>query len=424
MSKAQTSTRGSEIKRKQLLLLGGAVAIFTVVALGATYLFTKDAPKREAPTKPPEPISLVTGGSAYSEKEAWRTQLGSDVANMQKQFQEFTRQQQERDRERDEAAKKAAAGTGGRDLSPPVRPGSTPQEGTGAAGQTTAAATTQPPPLDLPPPPKRPKGNGTGPIVQGGGAFDPPAGGLGGSAEKSAIGSVSFDDPKKSGAGQNVDGESGGMFEKQAAGNYITAGTFGRAVLLNGLDAPTGGQAQSNPSPVLLRLIEPVTLPNGYKVDLKDCVITGNGMGVIESERATIRLDRLSCVDAKGGAIDLSVRGYVAGEDGNAGMRGKLISKTGQMLANALLASVGSGIGEAFKSSSETTSVSGLGTATTTTNPGEGFQRGFGSGTQRAFDMLAKYYIQLAEKTFPIVEVRGGRVVDVVFSKGFLVEGR
>lgn len=57
-----------------------------------------------------------------------------------------------------------------------------------------------------------------------------------------------------------VDGESGGMFEKQAAGNYITAGSFGRAVLLNGLDAPTGGQAQSNPSPVLLRLIEPVTL--------------------------------------------------------------------------------------------------------------------------------------------------------------------
>lgn len=49
MSKAQTSTRGNEIKRKQLLLLGGAVAIFTVVALGATYLFTKDAPKREAP---------------------------------------------------------------------------------------------------------------------------------------------------------------------------------------------------------------------------------------------------------------------------------------------------------------------------------------------------------------------------------------
>lgn len=214
MSKAQTSTRGNEIKRKQLLLLGGAVAIFTVVALGATYLFTKDAPKREAPAKPPEQISLVTGGSAYSEKEAWRTQLGSDVANMQKQFQEFTRQQQERDRERDEANKKAAAA--GRDVSPPVRPGATPPEGSGQNGASTAAVTTPPPPLDLPPPPKRPKGNGTGPIVQGGGAFDPPAGSLGGAGEKSAIGSVSFDDPKKSGAGQNVDGESGGMFEKQA----------------------------------------------------------------------------------------------------------------------------------------------------------------------------------------------------------------
>ena len=32
------------------------------------------------------------------------------------------------------------------------------------------------------------------------------------------------------------------------------------------------------------------------------------------------------------------VKGYVAGEDGKAGMRGRLVSKQGQILANALLA--------------------------------------------------------------------------------------
>lgn len=423
MTKGQTSTRGNEIKRKQLLLLGGAVALFSVVALGATYLFTKDQPTKTATVEPPKPISLVTGGSAYSEKEAWRTQLGSDVANMQKQFQDFARQQQERDRQRDEEAKKTAeAAAAAKELAPPVRPGSAASAPTMAVNAPNAGSVA-PPPLTLPPPPTRPKGTGPGSPISQGGPFDPPGGNLGGRTGGDAIGTVTFDDPKKV-TTPGVDGESGGLYEKQAAGNYITSGTFVRAVLLNGLDAPTGGQAQANPSPVLLRLIEPATLPNGYRVDLKDCVITANGIGVIESERAKIRLDRMSCIDAKGGAIDISVRGYVAGDDGNEGMRGKVISKTGQMLANALLASVGSGIGEAFKNASETTSIGPLGNATTTTNAGDGFTRGFGQGTQRAFDMLAKYYITLAEKTFPIVEVRGGRVVDIVFSRGFVLEGR
>jgi conjugal transfer pilus assembly protein TraB len=166
------------------------------------------------------------------------------------------------------------------------------------------------------------------------------------------------------------------------------------------------------------------TMPNGYKVDLKGCTLTGNGFGDIASERANVRLDRLSCVFPDGTAIDLAVRGYVAGEDGKAGMRGKIVAKTGQMLANALFASVGSGIGEAARSAAVTTTTGALGNVTTTPNAGQGFQAGLGAGTQRAFDMLAKYYISLAERTFPVVEVNGGRMADVVFSRGFTLEGR
>jgi conjugal transfer pilus assembly protein TraB len=171
-------------------------------------------------------------------------------------------------------------------------------------------------------------------------------------------------------------------------------------------------------------VIDNATLPNGFKVNLKNCILVGNGFGDVSAERANIRLDRMSCVDPNGGAIDIQVRGYVAGEDGKAGMRGRLVTKTGQMLANALLASVGSGIGEAFKSASETTTVNPLGGVTTTTKAGEGFVQGFGGGTQRAFDMLARYYISLAEKSWPIVEVDGGRVADIVFTRGFMIEGK
>jgi len=418
MSKQQASTRGNEIKRKQMILLAGGAGIFAVVTLGATYMFTKDAPDAKAQAQKATPISLVTAGSAYAEKEAWRTQLGSDVANMQKQFQDFAKQMEERQQKQGEEDKKEASKDPGltekvKDLAPPVRPGDSAE----------AAPTSPPPPLNLPPPPPVRQGAaGSGSPGMQGGPFAPPVGPGGVNPETGApvstISSVSFDDAPGDKAADAT------AKKDKKEGTYLTSGTFARAVLLNGINAPTGGQSQSNPSPVLLRIIEPATLPNGYRVDIKDCVITGNGIGVMEAESARIRLDRMSCIDGKGEAIDIPIRGYVTGDDGSEGVRGKVISKTGQMLANALLASVGSGIGEAFKSASETQTANAFGTTTTVTKPGDGFTKGFGTGTQRAFDMLAKYYITLAEKTFPVVEVRGGRVVDVVFSKGFVVEGR
>jgi len=254
--------------------------------------------------------------------------------------------------------------------------------------------------------------------------FDPPVAATAGPRE--TIATVTFDPaPAKAATpGAAADGESGGVNEEQPAGRYVPAGSFARVVILNGLDAPTGGQSQSNPHPILLRIIDPATMPNGFRVDLRNCMVSAEGTGDLAAERAMVRLSRLSCIDPKGGAIDIQVRGYVAGEDGKAGLRGRVQTKTGQILANALLASVGSGIGEAFKAASETTTTTPLGGVVTTTTPGEGFQRGFGAGTQRAFDMLARYYVNLAEKLFPVVEVDGGRVADIVFTRGFVLEGR
>ena len=197
--------------------------------------------------------------------------------------------------------------------------------------------------------------------------------------------------------------------EKTSAENYLPAGTFMRVVLLAGLDAPTGGQAQNNPHPILMRVLDPAQLPNRYLADMKDCVVTANGYGDLSSERAYVRTDRMSCIDQKGGAVDVSVKGYVAGEDGKAGMRGRLVTKQGQVLANAFLAGIGSGIGDAFSQSLTTTSVSPLG-ATSTVNTGEIAQYGLAKGVGNAMDTLAKYYIKLAEQLFPIIEVDGGRV--------------
>lgn len=204
--------------------------------------------------------------------------------------------------------------------------------------------------------------------------------------------------------------------EKQGK-TYIPSGSFMRVVLLGGLDAPTGGQAQNNPWPVLLRVQDNAFLPNRYRAKVKECFLLGSGYGDISSERAYLRLESLSCVLNNGEVVDTAAKGYVVGEDGKAGMRGRLVSKQGQVLANALLAGVASGIGQAFQQSATTYSTNPLGSIGTVESD-KALQAGAGAGVGKALDRLSQYYINLAEKMFPIIEVDAGRVVDVVLTKG------
>jgi len=57
-----------------------------------------------------------------------------------------------------------------------------------------------------------------------------------------------------------------------------------------------------------------------------------------------------------------------------------------------------------------------------TANAGQQLQNGIGIGVGKALDRLSQYYIGLAEKLFPIIEVDAGRTVEVVFTKGFSLE--
>jgi conjugal transfer pilus assembly protein TraB len=202
---------------------------------------------------------------------------------------------------------------------------------------------------------------------------------------------------------------------------YLPSGSFMRTVLLGGLDAPTGGQAQNNPWPVLLRVQNNAFLPNRYRARVRECFLLASGYGDISSERAYLRLESLSCVLNDGEVVDTPAKGYVVGEDGKAGMRGRLISKQGQVLANALMTGIISGIGQGFQQSATSYSTSALGTVGTV-DSGKQFQAGMGAGIGKALDRLSSYYITLAEKMFPIIEVDAGRVVDVVLTKGVTLD--
>ncbi|RCW65099.1 TrbI/VirB10 family protein [Pseudorhodoferax soli] len=198
--------------------------------------------------------------------------------------------------------------------------------------------------------------------------------------------------------------------------------SFTRGILLGGLDAPTGGQSQSNPHPVLIRLSDNSVLPNQFRGEYVECFVVAAGYGDISSERAYLRTENLSCVRADGATLEVRIQGSIYGEDGKVGMRGRLVTKQGQMLANALLAGVVSGIGQGLSTANTSYSSSPLGTVASTDSSADAYRAGLGSGVGKALDRLAQYYIKLAENTFPVIEVDAGRQIDVVITKGVRIE--
>lgn len=211
------------------------------------------------------------------------------------------------------------------------------------------------------------------------------------------------------------DGISKNRTREKKADDLLITGTFARARLLNGVEAPTGGQANGNPVPMLLEIKDPAFLPNRYRSDIKRCMVTANATGDLSSERVLVRLDRLSCLTATRGAIDVKVTGYVAGEDGKTGLKARVVTRSGQAIANALLVGTLSGLGEAVSLAAQDSSTNFAGTVTTSVN--NPWRAGLGEGMQDALDRVADYYLRLADKIFPVLEVDAGRDVDIVITQ-------
>jgi len=402
------------VRRRQYLLLGGIAALVGGAAAVSVWL-TGERDTADRPVRP-KSTSILAPGSQVDPKDAWRGQADAHLKAIEQKARELTQRNAELEgqgRDMLERLKKLEAGRLTPLPPPPVSaPAARPNFGPDRPGSDTTDGSLQ----RLPPPPPPPRSAPNASLSV------PPAPPFGAAPlAPSGILSVALADPAAPKAPKPAAGAAPTAPVRDTR-RYLPSGTFTRAILLGGLDAPTGGQAQRNPQPVLLRLVDNAVLPNHVRSRVKDCFVVGAGYGDVSAERAYIRTESLSCVTRDGTAIDVPIKGYVAGEDGKAGMRGRLVSKQGQLLANALLAGVASGIGHAFQQGSTTLSVSPLG-ATGTIDPGKQLEAGLGTGVGRALDRLAQYYISLAEKVFPVIEVDAGRTVDVVVTQGIALQG-
>lgn len=219
-------------------------------------------------------------------------------------------------------------------------------------------------------------------------------------------------------------GSSSGIFSQRLAltqiqsrlphiDHFIPAGTYVKALLLNGLDISAGVSSQANPQPVLLRVVDWGSMPNQAQSKLKDCRLIAAAHGELSNERVNMRLETLSCVQNDGHVIEIPVNGFVNGLDGKNGIRAKVVLRDAEVLKRGFMGGLLSGLGKA--SLSKTSPLTG-------NLPGNGsldlFRQAGSEGASDAFELMAKYNIQRAEQYQPVLQIAAGLEVDVVFHSG------
>ncbi len=410
------------VRNRQILLAGGFLAAVLVVGFLGAVLYEQRKPEATPSAGAAKTVPLTTPGGALDPRDAWRGKEGAAIEEIKKQVTQLTddmrklRQEREQQQQLNEKAREREA-----QLAALTAPAAAARAPTREAAPSPGTPVVPPPVARGAPqagamPPGRPPIPGAPP-----GAMHAPTPGI----FKLALSDGSASGTPVRASGSTPPGDRATRTGQVAASartneTYLPSTAFMRAVLLSGLDAPTGGQAQNNPHPVLLRVLDHAQLPNSFRSDVRDCFILGSGYGDLSSERAYVRTESLSCIREGGDALDIPLKGVLVGPDGKAGVRGRLVTKTGQVLANALVAGLISGLGQALTSSAITQSVSPLG-ATQTIDPDKALQAGIGVGLARGLDKLVQYYIALADKIYPVIEVDAGQVVDVVVTRGVSV---
>ena len=213
---------------------------------------------------------------------------------------------------------------------------------------------------------------------------------------------------------------------------WLPAGSHAEAVVLAGVDASAGISSQGDPRPVLLRLTGPAWTAAppasedaaALSVDLAGCTVTGAAHGDLSSEKIYARLRTLTCAGPEPGTVvETRVAGFVANA-GKAGVRGPVVSREGALVEKAFLAGLVSGVGQGVSQAFQPQAVASGAAALANTGLADIGRAGIGAGAASAGQKVADYLIRRAEQYQPVIQLRAGTRVTVVFIEGARLDGR
>ena len=424
MSEKLDLNPNEERKKKQLqiLVISGILLVFVVV--GSLFFLGDDPAQQQSPQAKAEDVKLTPPGG-IDDNSAWRTgaaqdlaatndrlgnletQLGNkdqEVETLKGQVAEMNQRVQEAERIANNSTRTPRLPAQPTNTNPPSNTSSAfganlPPNRQGLHGDSILSdpmgSTVNPATGQVIPLPSNARGNGTAP-------------------RQAALIDLTSND----------NGSGGSVASPQQASKketFIPDGSFVRVVMVTGIDAPTGGAAQNDPLPVLFETVGKLDMPNNYKINIKGCRFLGYAWGSLSTERVNARIESGSCI-VNGKTVKINVKGNLIGEDGKPGIRGKVVSKQGQALSAAALASALEAIGGLYSSTTGTTTMGALGVQRTVSGK-DVQQSAVGGAISGAAEKLSDFYLRRAEELFPIVEVHAGRAVEILITKGAIVEG-
>jgi conjugal transfer pilus assembly protein TraB len=215
--------------------------------------------------------------------------------------------------------------------------------------------------------------------------------------------------------------------EVEDSPDYLPPNSYAPARVIVGVDASAGVASQTDPLPVVLRITGPArsVVQDGrlLETDIKGCVVNGAARGDLSAEKVYVKLQKMTC-NQPGGRVAVSeVKGFISFA-GKTGVRGRVVSREGSLVSQALLAGVVGGFGRGFSANANSL-FQGLGATTDgrrrTLSPGDVVEGGLGQGVGEAADTVSKYLIERAEQYQPVIEMPTGIDVEIVFLDGVFV---
>ena len=215
--------------------------------------------------------------------------------------------------------------------------------------------------------------------------------------------------------------------EVEDSPEYLPPNSYAPARVIVGVDASAGVASQTDPLPVVLRITGPArsVVNNGKLLTtrIQGCVVNGAARGDLSAEKVYVKLAKMTC-DQPGGRVAVSeVKGFISFA-GKTGVRGRVVSREGSLVSQALIAGIVGGFGRGFSANANSV-FSGIGQGADgkreKLSPGDIVSGGFGQGAGDAADTVSKYLIERAEQYQPVIEMPTGIDVEIVFLDGVYV---
>lgn len=202
--------------------------------------------------------------------------------------------------------------------------------------------------------------------------------------------------------------------------NYVWAGTFVSGILITGVMGDAGVNGTKNTGTVLIRLDENGTMPNGQRSRLKDCFVLGSSYGDLSGDSVVVHTETLSCA-REDLSFELKVYGSVYDQDAMQDVRGTSILQTKPLLGYSAAAGFLAGIGKGVENFGSIQA--GPSETLMALNASKIIGRTATDGAiSHPAHRVPEYIMKIADLYHPLVVVRAGRRVSVMFIKGFWID--